>query len=54
VTAATRAEGADILHRYLEAGFDGFTFRNLVVRTPEDVARLGEVIGTLRKEEVPA
>lgn len=54
VTVATRSEAIDILHRYLEAGFDGFTFRNLVVRSPEDVARVGELIGTMRKEGVPA
>ena len=54
VTVATRSEAIDILHRYLEAGFDGFTFRNLVVRSPEDVTRVGELIGTMRKEGVPA
>ena len=53
-TVTTLSQGADILHEYLEAGFDGFTFRNLVVRTPEDVARVGELIGMVRKEVVPA
>jgi F420-dependent oxidoreductase-like protein len=53
-TVSTLSEGSDILHKYLDAGFDGLTFRNLVVRTPEDVARIGELIGTMRKEGVPA
>ncbi len=54
VVLATRSEAVDLLQKYLQAGFDGFSFRNLVVRTPEDVARLGEVIGMMRKEVVPA
>jgi F420-dependent oxidoreductase-like protein len=54
VTVTTLSQGVDILHRYLEAGFDGFSFRNLVLRTPEDVARVGELIGLLRKELAPA
>jgi F420-dependent oxidoreductase-like protein len=49
-TVTTLSQGAEILHRYLEAGFDGFSFRNLVLRTPEDVARVGELIGSMRKE----
>jgi F420-dependent oxidoreductase-like protein len=53
-TIATLSEAADILHGYLAAGFDGFAFRNVVVRTPEDVARVGELIGTVRSEGVPA
>jgi len=47
-------EGAAILRRYLDAGFDGFTFRNVAIRTPEAVALVGELIGMMRSEGVPA
>ena len=53
-TICTLQEGMDILGRFLEAGFDGFTFRNLVVRTPEDIARVGELIAAMHKEGVAA
>ena len=53
-TICTLQEGMDILGRFLDAGFDGFTFRNLVVRTPEDIARAGELIAAMRKEGVAA
>jgi F420-dependent oxidoreductase-like protein len=47
-------EGADILSRYLDAGFDGFVFRNAQVRTPEAIARVGELIGMMRGREAQA
>ena len=47
-------EGAAILRRYLDAGFGGFTFRNVAIRTPEAVARVGELIALVRPEGVPA
>jgi len=48
VMPVTVAEGADVLGRYLDAGFDGFTFRNVAARTPEAVALIGEVIAKVR------
>jgi alkanesulfonate monooxygenase SsuD/methylene tetrahydromethanopterin reductase-like flavin-dependent oxidoreductase (luciferase family) len=36
-------EGAEILRRYLDAGFGGFTFRNVAIRTPEAVGLVGDV-----------
>ena len=48
--AVTVAEGAEILHQYMEAGFGGFIFRNVTTRTPEAVARVGELIATMRSE----
>jgi alkanesulfonate monooxygenase SsuD/methylene tetrahydromethanopterin reductase-like flavin-dependent oxidoreductase (luciferase family) len=45
---ATVPEGADILRRYIDAGFGGFIFRNVTIRTPEAVARAGELIKLLR------
>jgi F420-dependent oxidoreductase-like protein len=47
-------EGAEILQRYLDAGFGGFVFRNAQVRTPEAIALVGELIGMMRGQEVPA
>ena len=46
-------EGAEILRRYLDAGFDGFIFRNAQVRDPEAIGRVGELISMLRGQEVP-
>ena len=50
----TIAEGAEILHAYMEAGFGGFTIRNVAIRTPEGVARVGELIALMRSEPAPA
>jgi F420-dependent oxidoreductase-like protein len=44
----TIAEGMDVLHGYVEAGFGGFTIRNVAIRTPEAVARVGELIKAMR------
>jgi hypothetical protein len=53
VAATTIPEAADILGRYLDAGFDGFIFRNATTRTPEGVARVGELIKLLRSQGAP-
>jgi F420-dependent oxidoreductase-like protein len=50
VVAVTMSEGAEILHQYMEAGFGGFIFRNVTTRTPEAVARVGELIASMRSE----
>jgi F420-dependent oxidoreductase-like protein len=50
IVAATVSEGAEMLHRYMEAGFGGFIFRNVTARTPDAVARVGELIATMRSE----
>jgi F420-dependent oxidoreductase-like protein len=54
VVPATVSEGAEILHRYIEAGFGGFIFRNATTRTPEAVARAGKLIELIRSEGGPA
>jgi F420-dependent oxidoreductase-like protein len=54
VVPATVPEAADILHRYMDAGFGGFIFRNATTRTPEAVARVGELIRVMRAEGAPA
>jgi F420-dependent oxidoreductase-like protein len=53
ISALTVSEGADMLQRYMDAGFGGFIFRNVTTRTPEAVARVGELIAMMRSE-VPA
>jgi F420-dependent oxidoreductase-like protein len=47
-------EGAEFLGGYLDAGFDGFTFRDVAIRTPEAVALVGELIATVRPQGVTA
>jgi F420-dependent oxidoreductase-like protein len=37
-------EAAEVLRPYIEAGFTGFTFNNSIYRTPEQIARVGEVL----------
>ena len=51
---ATLDEAAELVHRYLDAGFGGIMFRNTMMRTPEAVSRAGELIASLRKEGAPA
>jgi alkanesulfonate monooxygenase SsuD/methylene tetrahydromethanopterin reductase-like flavin-dependent oxidoreductase (luciferase family) len=41
---ATVDEAADALRPYLDAGFTGFTFRNLIYRTPEQIGVAGELL----------
>lgn len=53
-TAVTVQEGADLVGRYIDAGFGGFIFRNAVARTPGSVVRLGELVKLVRSEGVPA
>jgi F420-dependent oxidoreductase-like protein len=47
-------EGAAILRRYIDAGFGGFMFRNVAIRTPAAVELVGELIRLMRSEGVPA
>ena len=54
LTAATVSEAADILGRYIDAGFGGFIFRNVTTRTPDAVARVGELIKLMHSQQVPA
>jgi len=41
---------ADILRPYIEAGFTGFTFNNNLYRTPEQIARVGELLELVATE----
>ena len=44
LSAGTPEQVADKLRPYLDAGFTGFTFNNNLYRTPEQIARLGELL----------
>jgi F420-dependent oxidoreductase-like protein len=48
VQPATVEQAAEILRAYVDAGFTGFTFGNQTMRTPESVARAGELIALMR------
>jgi F420-dependent oxidoreductase-like protein len=43
-------QAAEGLRPYIEAGFTGFTFNNAMYRTPEQIARVGEVLGLVAGE----
>ena len=51
---ATVAEAAEVIGKYLDAGFGGFTFNNNVLQTPESMGLAGEVIQAVRGSGVPA
>jgi F420-dependent oxidoreductase-like protein len=44
VTAGPPEQVADALRPYVEAGFTGFTFNNNLYQTPEQIARVGELL----------
>jgi F420-dependent oxidoreductase-like protein len=44
VNIGTPEHMADALQPYLDAGFTGFTFNNSIYRTPEAIARVGELL----------
>ena len=44
VTVGTPEQAADGLRPYIDAGFTGFTFNNNLYRTPEDIARVGDLL----------
>ncbi|TMF74779.1 MAG: LLM class F420-dependent oxidoreductase [Chloroflexi bacterium] len=51
---ANVAEAAEVIGKYLDAGFGGFTFNNNVLQTPESMGLAGEVIKAVRGSGVPA
>jgi F420-dependent oxidoreductase-like protein len=52
VKAGPPEQMAEALRPYIEAGFTGFTFNNNLYRTPEQIARVGELL-ELVATEVP-
>ncbi len=48
IVAGTPEQVVDDLAKYIEAGFTGFTFNNALYRTPEQIARIGELLRMVR------
>ncbi len=53
-TVANLAQAAELIGKYIEAGFGGFTFNNNVYQTDESIALAGELIKAVRGSTVPA
>jgi len=51
---ATVPQAAELLGKYMEAGFGGFTFNNNVLQTDESIALAGDLIKLVRGNPVPA
>ena len=47
VKIGTPGEMADEMPEYADAGFIGFTFNNSLYRTPEQIARVGELLALI-------
>jgi F420-dependent oxidoreductase-like protein len=50
----TVAQAAELIGKYIDAGFGGFTFNNNVLQTPESIALAGELIKVVRGSAVAA
>jgi alkanesulfonate monooxygenase SsuD/methylene tetrahydromethanopterin reductase-like flavin-dependent oxidoreductase (luciferase family) len=51
---ATVPQAAELIGKYLEAGFGGFTLNNNVLQTDDSIALAGELIKVVRGSAVPA
>ena len=51
---ANVTEATEVIGKYLDAGFGGFTFNNNVLQTSESMSLAGEVIKAVRGSSVPA
>jgi len=47
IQGGTPAQAAEVLKRYIDAGFTGFTFNNTLYKTVEQIALVGEVLQLL-------
>jgi alkanesulfonate monooxygenase SsuD/methylene tetrahydromethanopterin reductase-like flavin-dependent oxidoreductase (luciferase family) len=47
-------QAAETIGQYMEAGFGGFTFGNVTLRTPEAIELAGELIKTVKGSQVAA
>jgi hypothetical protein len=48
VVPATLPQAAELLGRYVDAGFGGFTFDNLALAAPDSIELAGELIKIMR------
>ena len=53
-TTATVPQAAELLGKYIDAGFGGFTFNNNIYQTKESIELLGELIKVVNKAHAPA
>jgi F420-dependent oxidoreductase-like protein len=53
-TVANVDQAAELIGKYIEAGFGGFTFNNNVYKTDESIALAGDLIKVVRGSRVPA
>jgi F420-dependent oxidoreductase-like protein len=53
-TVANVPQAAELIGKYIEAGFGGFTLNNNVYQTDESIALAGELIKVVRGSAVPA
>jgi alkanesulfonate monooxygenase SsuD/methylene tetrahydromethanopterin reductase-like flavin-dependent oxidoreductase (luciferase family) len=44
VKTGTPEQAAEVMRPYIDAGFTGFTFNNNLYRTPEQIARVGDLL----------
>jgi F420-dependent oxidoreductase-like protein len=51
---ATVPQAAELLGKYMDAGFGGFTFNNNIYQTKESIELVGELIKVVRGSGVPA
>jgi alkanesulfonate monooxygenase SsuD/methylene tetrahydromethanopterin reductase-like flavin-dependent oxidoreductase (luciferase family) len=51
-TIANVAQAADLIGKYMDAGFGGFTFNNNVLQTDESIGLAGELIKVVRGSAV--
>src|SRR6202165_1030659 len=54
VVVATVAQAAEVIGKYIDAGFGGFTFNNNVLRTDESIALAGQLIKAVNGSRVVA
>ena len=47
IPGGTPEQMADEMRTYVDAGFTGFTFNNSLYRTPEQIARVGELLALI-------
>ena len=47
IKIGTPSRMVDEVRPYLDAGFTGFTFNNALYRTPDQIARVGELLALI-------
>jgi alkanesulfonate monooxygenase SsuD/methylene tetrahydromethanopterin reductase-like flavin-dependent oxidoreductase (luciferase family) len=50
IKVGTPDQAAELIRPYIEAGFTGFTFNNNLYKTPEQIARVGDLLKLVASE----